>query len=276
MTTSWHRYSSLWRLSTACLSTLVLAAFAQSAAAAEEQSAARKLGRGFANIVTAPLEIPGNMVQEGRANGIFQGATIGLFVGLGKVVVRPLVGAYEILTAPFEAPDDFEPIIDPEFTWNYFESQPPVRSYQFVRYLDAEKQALEEISGAEVVRDDGALVVRMPDALQFGLGSATLSPEALKKLRAMAGILKEYPDTRITVAGYTDLSGDTAANDALSRSRANSVRTYLLQQGIAAERVDAVGWGESSPVASNDLHTGRSANRRVELEVRAGGVAAYH
>ena len=88
---------------------------------AVEYTAARKAGRGLAAMTTGFLEIPGNMVAESREHGAGAGIPLGFVFGLGKLVVRELVGVYEFLSAPFEAPAGFEPIIEPEFPWDYFE-----------------------------------------------------------------------------------------------------------------------------------------------------------
>ncbi len=90
------------------------------------QSAARKAGRGLAAMTCGFLEIPGNIVAETRSRGPAWGFTLGFATGLGKVVVRELVGVYEFVTAPFEIPDGYQPIIQPEFPWDYFE-QPAAR-----------------------------------------------------------------------------------------------------------------------------------------------------
>ena len=90
------------------------------AAPAHGQSAARKCGRGLAAMATGFLEVPGNMVAETRARGAAEGLPLGFAKGLGMIVVRELVGVYEFLSAPFPAPADFRPIIEPEFPWDYF------------------------------------------------------------------------------------------------------------------------------------------------------------
>ena len=86
-----------------------------------EYTAARKAGRGLASMTTGFLEIPGNMVAESRKHGAGAGVPLGFVFGLGKLVIRELVGVYEFLSAPFEAPAGFKPIIEPEFPWDYFE-----------------------------------------------------------------------------------------------------------------------------------------------------------
>jgi putative exosortase-associated protein (TIGR04073 family) len=86
-----------------------------------EYTAARKAGRGLASMTTGFLEIPGNMVAESRKHGAAGGIPLGFVFGIGQLVVRELVGVYEFLSAPFEAPAGFKPIIEPEFPWDYFE-----------------------------------------------------------------------------------------------------------------------------------------------------------
>ena len=86
-----------------------------------EYTAARKAGRGLAAMTTGFLEIPGNMVAVSREQGLGMGVPLGFVLGLGKLVVRELVGVYELLSSPFEAPAGFKPIIEPEFPWDYFE-----------------------------------------------------------------------------------------------------------------------------------------------------------
>lgn len=90
---------------------------------AVEYTAARKAGRGLAAMTTCFLEVPGNMVAQSREHGPGMGIPLGFVFGLGKIVIRVLVGTYEFVSAPFEAPAGFEPIIEPEFPWSYFEDE---------------------------------------------------------------------------------------------------------------------------------------------------------
>ncbi len=88
---------------------------------AVEYTAARKAGRGLAAMTTCFLEVPGNMVAQSREHGPGMGIPVGFAIGLGKIVARVLVGTFEFITAPFEAPAGFKPIIEPEFPWSYFD-----------------------------------------------------------------------------------------------------------------------------------------------------------
>ena len=83
----------------------------------------------------------------------------------------------------------------------------------------------------------------------------------------IAGILLAYPGLSIAVGGYTDNVGGDPMNQTLSENRANSVRDYLVQEGVATNSVSAKGFGNTLPVTSNDNAAGRQQNRRVELLV---------
>jgi outer membrane protein OmpA-like peptidoglycan-associated protein len=110
------------------------------------------------------------------------------------------------------------------------------------------------------------LIVNLSDVL-FDTGSATLKPGAREKLARIAGILLSHPDLRLQIEGHTDSVGEADYNQRLSESRADSVRAYLLAQGIAAASVITTGFGETRPVTSNDTPAGRQQNRRVEVVV---------
>jgi outer membrane protein OmpA-like peptidoglycan-associated protein len=110
------------------------------------------------------------------------------------------------------------------------------------------------------------LIVNVSDVL-FDTGSATLKPGAREKLARVAGILAAHPDLKIEIEGHTDSVGGDEYNQRLSERRAESVRSYLVQQKIPPTAVDAEGFGESRPVATNATTAGRQQNRRVELVV---------
>ncbi len=103
------------------LLTLVLVSASPQTAVAQEYTAARKAGRGLAGMTCGFLEIPGNIVELSDEKGPAWGFTLGFAEGLGRFVVRELVGVYEFLSAPFPAPAGFQPILKPEFPWGYFE-----------------------------------------------------------------------------------------------------------------------------------------------------------
>jgi len=110
------------------------------------------------------------------------------------------------------------------------------------------------------------LIVSMSGVL-FDTGKFSLKPGAREKLSKVAGILLSYPGLDIEVGGYTDSVGSDEMNQTLSENRADAVRDYLVQQGVARDAVTAKGFGETLPVATNDNASGRQQNRRVELLV---------
>ena len=136
------------------------------------------------------------------------------------------------------------------------------------RERDAAQQrlygSLSEI--LETRREARGLIVNLSDVL-FDTGKATLKPGAREKLSKLAGILSAYSGAyQIEIEGHTDSVGSNESNLNLSRGRAESVRDYLVQSGVKAERVIAArGLGESKPVADNDSPAGRQVNRRVEI-----------
>jgi len=129
---------------------------------------------------------------------------------------------------------------------------------------DQLRQQLNQI--LETRESARGLIVNLSDVL-FDTGSANLKPGAREKLAKVAGILLSHRGLKLQVEGHTDSVGATDYNQRLSENRAGSVRTYLVEQGMPANAIGTAGFGETSPVASNDTPTGRQQNRRVELIV---------
>lgn len=135
-------------------------------------------------------------------------------------------------------------------------------------YMDQQEAALRQSlqgSGVQVERQNDNIILTMPDAITFATGQSAIQPQFFPVLGNLANTLNQYPDTRIQIAGHTDNVGSDASNLQLSQQRANSVRTYLAGAGVMAQRMQAVGYGESRPVADNASDMGRSQNRRVEV-----------
>lgn len=101
----------------------------------------------------------------------------------------------------------------------------------------------------------------------FDTGKASIKPESEKVLGDILGILKEYPNARFTIDGHTDSVGSNKLNQKLSEERAYSVMNYLIENGIASNRLEAKGYGEDKPIASNATAAGKRANRRVEINL---------
>ena len=125
-------------------------------------------------------------------------------------------------------------------------------------------------TGVEVTRTaEGEIKLVAPENVTFATNSSTISSRFTNTLDSIASVLKEYPDSNITVSGHTDSTGNDAINNPLSVNRANSVANYLKQEGIASSRITAVGYGSKQPIASNSTSDGRAQNRRVEIKITA-------
>lgn len=110
------------------------------------------------------------------------------------------------------------------------------------------------------------LIVNMSDVL-FDTGKSTLRAGAREKLAKVSGIIQSHPGLKLEIEGHTDSVGGDEYNQRLSEKRADAVRDYLVQQGIAADSITAKGYGKSRPVVSNASAEGRQRNRRVEMVV---------
>jgi outer membrane protein OmpA-like peptidoglycan-associated protein len=116
-------------------------------------------------------------------------------------------------------------------------------------------------------------VITLSGGVLFESGKAELLPGAQDQLSRVANFLKSSPRP-VVIEGYTDSRGSARSNQALSERRARAVADYLTSQGVPADRINAVGKGASSPVASNATADGRSQNRRVEIVLQQGPATA--
>jgi outer membrane protein OmpA-like peptidoglycan-associated protein len=141
---------------------------------------------------------------------------------------------------------------------------------------DAARQADElqrQIDGLQARVTDRGLVLTLGDVL-FASGAASLNPNGDQHLAKLAAFLSKYMDRTALIVGYTDSVGSQDYNLGLSQRRADSVKFYLVQQGIDSSRLSASGQGMSSPVADNSSATGRQQNRRVEVVIENSRVSA--
>ena len=114
-----------------------------------------------------------------------------------------------------------------------------------------------------------AQVVRVELDVKFDFDKAVVKPNSYGDVKNLADFMKQYPATNVEVAGHTDSVGPDAYNQKLSQRRADAVKQVLVKDGVAANRVTSVGYGESRPVADNATEAGRAVNRRVEASVEA-------
>lgn len=137
-------------------------------------------------------------------------------------------------------------------------------------YMDEQERALRQQTantGIDVQRQGDNIILNLPDNISFDVGRSDIKPHLMNSLDTVANTLRQYDKTRIEIAGHTDSTGSAAANQTLSENRANAVRSYLASRGVAPERMFAVGYGQTRPIASNATATGRAQNRRVEIIV---------
>jgi len=128
---------------------------------------------------------------------------------------------------------------------------------------------------AQVKEEQRGTVITLDGQVLFVTGKAELLPIARDRLNQVAKSLKELDDDKlVSIEGFTDSRGADDTNLKLSQDRANSVKDYLVSQGVKPEKVRAIGRGEASPVASNDTPEGRANNRRVEIVVQSSAQAA--
>ncbi len=136
-----------------------------------------------------------------------------------------------------------------------------------------DKQAREidaVLPGAEVVRvGEGIKLVLNENAVRFDTNKSTLTAAAKANLDKLVPVFGEYPDTNITIYGYTDSTGPADYNLKLSGDRAAAVRNYLASKGVSSSRFQVTGLGIADPIASNETVEGRSQNRRVEFAITA-------
>jgi OOP family OmpA-OmpF porin len=128
-----------------------------------------------------------------------------------------------------------------------------------VRRLQAQ---VAELQAAETER---GWILTLGGDLLFDPGHASIKPGGRRALATLARMMREHPERKIVVEGFTDDRGPAAANQRLSERRARAVRDMLVKDGIDPQRVDARGLGASYPVASNADAGGRQLNRRVEI-----------
>ena len=137
-------------------------------------------------------------------------------------------------------------------------------------YMDKQEARLRkrlQRTGVSISRTGNHIILNMPGRITFDFGSANLKSEYYEILNAIAMVFEDFGKTYIDVYGHTDSIGSKKYNYKLSYRRANCVAEYLIAQGCNSHRFSIQGFGETRPVASNASKTGRSQNRRVEIEI---------
>lgn len=141
---------------------------------------------------------------------------------------------------------------------------------------DAQAQTAElqrQIDAMNAKVTDRGLVLTLGDVL-FASGRADLKAGTISHLDQLVAFLGKYPSRTVMIEGHTDNVGREYYNQGLSQRRADSVRSYIVRQGVDAARITTMGAGESTPVAGNETESGRQQNRRVEIIISNPALAS--
>ncbi|MBF0229477.1 MAG: OmpA family protein [Desulfamplus sp.] len=137
---------------------------------------------------------------------------------------------------------------------------------QIGAYMDRQEQALRNVvvesDQTTIVRTENVLTATFQSSMFFDTGSDMLKAGAYPEMDRVAGVLRDYPQTRIRVEGHTDSKGSEVSNQVLSERRARSVANALMQRGVEPSRIEVIGYGESQPISSDD-----AINRRVNIVI---------
>lgn len=136
--------------------------------------------------------------------------------------------------------------------------------------LEIAENQTDTIVSLELIPDDNnldAIKLGLDETVLFKEGSAKLSPKADDVLSGLIQHLQNFPETNVTIVGYTSTTGGAQRNMDLSMDRAQSVMDYMVAQGVDPTRLKAIGKSWNNPIASNATAAGRAENRRVEVWV---------
>lgn len=144
----------------------------------------------------------------------------------------------------------------------------PALAPSYMAELDRELRVQTAGIGLDVLRVGNGIVIRIPAALTFDEGSASVKPEFDATLKEVAREVKDRNQTFVDVFAHTDLSGSPQVNQALSDKRAAAVASYLSGHGVARARIASKGLGETAPLYNPETSdTQKAANRRVEIRL---------
>ncbi|MDF1764379.1 MAG: OmpA family protein [Oleibacter sp.] len=222
----------------------------------EEDGFLADLGLGlqadFSDRLFARAEVRLDDMTENRLEQTMYGIELGF--RFGEVAAAPVV-----MPKPAPAP---APVVAPKPA-----PKPVVLDTDKDGVIDSADKCANTPAAASVDADGCPEFSGSLSGVQFESGSARLTDGSRAVLDAAATTLKLYPELDIQIQAYTDNTGSDSFNLLLSEKRAQSVRSYLLGKGVAADKLTAKGFGEANPIASNDTVAGRAENRRVELVV---------
>ncbi|MFQ5651224.1 MAG: OmpA family protein, partial [bacterium] len=191
---------------------------------------------------------------------------------LGVAISNPVTGEY---TIALPAGKQYGYYATREHYWDTSDNidLTELENYREVR-VDIVLNRIRDDEGKEKVPDSLAMATVQPDTagpriilrnIFFEFDQHTLDAKSHSELDRLAKKLKKYPQVRIQIEGHTDDVGTAEYNRELSQKRADSVRDYLIVQNVSAERLVAVGFGETQPIVGNDTDEDRAENRRVQF-----------
>ena len=236
-------------------------------------SSLRDKGFGGADIyvVNLPYEPGFLMVIKGKVASSITQEPIKSTITIIDNVTREIQGIYKSNAATgkyimiFSPKRKYKMIVEAKDYYTYTEE------YFIVSHLDTFAILTKDIylepvnKETEVVRE--YIYTYTLENVYFGSKKHELLPKSYGAFTSLTRAMEVNPKMKIEIAGHTDNVGDEESNLELSQKRQNSVRDYLIGQGIAPERLIAKGYGETQPVASNDTEEGRAKNRRTEVRV---------
>lgn len=120
---------------------------------------------------------------------------------------------------------------------------------------------LQELQLTEAERE----IILAFGKIEFVTGKVDLVPGASTGIDLLATYMEKYPDKKVTLEGHIDSTGRAELNKNLSQERADFIRGVLISKGVAADRITAIGYGQSQPIASNSSASGRQKNRRIDI-----------
>lgn len=182
--------------------------------------------------------------QKGAAIGAGAGGTVGAFIGkaAGNTALGAIIGGAVGGTAG-----------------------------AFIgRNMDRQAAEIKQtVPGATVTREGEGILVKFDSGILFDTDKSDLKPAAQANLQNLAASLQKNQNTNILIVGHTDDTGSDSHNMDLSVRRAESVKSYIVADNVAASRLTTSGKGEAEPIADNTTTAGRAQNRRVEIVIVA-------
>jgi outer membrane protein OmpA-like peptidoglycan-associated protein len=136
----------------------------------------------------------------------------------------------------------------------------------YVDILEARFKRVHD-DNIDIVRQGKTFTLVIAGSDAFDSNRSALKPGIVAALTTIAGVLEEYRNTQVSIYGHTDDTGEEAYNQKLSEKRALAVARFLIDAGIAAERILVIGYGESRPVVENSSEENRARNRRIEMNL---------